>query len=169
MLLALPSGYIVPFVLVYLQLRLCGDKLSELIWWVDGWLDDYLVMLFIVKRYLGKYNRPEVQTLHLGRWEVDAHTVFDFQIFQSSVTVDRSTKAALRTPVMKEPCLFILCRCRVTRRQRCNRYETYYGPGMECAQQLYQLAIVHMLSWPAGMLWLAVTAVACTPFQVYAN
>jgi len=49
-----------------------------------------------------------------------------------------------------------------------NKYESYYGPGRECTQQLQQLAIVRTLSWLAGMLWLAVTVVACT-YMVYAN
>jgi len=42
------------------------------------------------------------------------------------------------------------------------KYERYYGPGMECAQQLWQLAVVRTLSWLAGMLWLAVVAASCT-------
>jgi len=42
------------------------------------------------------------------------------------------------------------------------------GPRKECTQQLQQLAIVRTLSWPAGMLRRADTAVACTPV-VYAN
>jgi len=49
------------------------------------------------------------------------------------------------------------------------RTKLYYEPGRECAQHLSQLAIVRTLSWPAGILWLAVTAVACTSFRVYAN
>jgi len=48
-----------------------------------------------------------------------------------------------------------------------NKYERYYGPGREYAQQLQQLTILRTC-WPADMLCIAVTAVACTS-TVYAN
>jgi len=41
-------------------------------------------------------------------------------------------------------------------------------PEASARNRCKQLAIVRTLSWPVGMIWLAVAAVVCTPV-VYAN
>jgi len=41
-------------------------------------------MLLFVKRYLSKYDIPQVETLHAGRvrWKIDARPVFDLNCFK---------------------------------------------------------------------------------------
>ena len=64
---------------------------------------------FLVKRYLRKNNRSEVETLLAGRVWYGRSMVIIFsrlRIFQSSAAMpNRSDEAVLRTPVTKKPCL----------------------------------------------------------------
>jgi len=45
--------------------------------WVRGWLGDLVILsnTFSIKQYLRKYNRSEVETLHIDTvwWEADVH------------------------------------------------------------------------------------------------